>query len=57
MNQLALIIADHALAAAAGARASCRFFGFFTANTRIPHTRRAYDRSFVEFLNDRAEKK
>jgi hypothetical protein len=33
-----------ALVAAVGAHASYRFFEFFTANIRNPHTRRAYAR-------------
>jgi hypothetical protein len=31
------------------------FFEFFTANIRNPHTRRAYARAAVEFLNDCAD--
>ena len=44
MNQLVPIAADRAPAIIAddGARASYRFFEFFTANIRNPHTRRAY---------------
>jgi hypothetical protein len=38
-----------ALAAAAGARASYRFFEFFTAQITNPNTRRAYARAAVEF--------
>jgi hypothetical protein len=38
-----------ALAAAAGACASYRFFEFFTAQIRNPNTRRAYARAAVEF--------
>jgi site-specific recombinase XerD len=34
-----------------GARASYRFFEFFTANIRNPHTRRAYARAAVEFFD------
>ena len=47
MNQLVPIIGDRppALVAAAGARASYRFFEFFTANIRNPNTRRAYARA------------
>ena len=53
MNQLAPVIADRApaLVAAAGARASYRFFEFFTANIRNPHTRRAYARAATEFFD------
>src|SRR6516225_2714449 len=39
-----------ALVAAAGERASMRFFEFFAANIRNPHTRRAYARAAGEFL-------
>jgi hypothetical protein len=47
MNQLALVLADRspALIAAAGDQARKRFYEFFTANIRNPHTRRAYARS------------
>jgi|ERR1700730_13616909 site-specific recombinase XerD len=50
MNQLVPIIGDrtHVLAAAAGERASYRFFEFFTAQIRNPNTRRAYARAAVE---------
>ena len=53
MNQLALVTADraHALVAAAGERASYRFFEFFTAQIRNPNTRRAYARAAVEFFD------
>jgi site-specific recombinase XerD len=53
MNQLVPILADRApaLIAAAGDRASYRFFEFFTANIRNPHTRRAYARAAVEFFD------
>ena len=53
MNQLVPIIADRApaLIAAVGERASYRFFEFFTANIRNPHTRRAYARAAVEFFD------
>jgi len=34
-----------------GERASYRFFEFFTANIRNPHTRRAYARAAVEFFD------
>jgi len=46
MNQL-VPITDRTptLVAAAGERASYRFFEFFTANIRNPHTRRAYARA------------
>ncbi len=40
-----------ALIAAVGERASYRFFEFFTANIRNPHTRRAYARAAVEFFD------
>jgi site-specific recombinase XerD len=52
MTQL-VIFADraHALVAAAGERASYRFFEFFTANIRNPNTRRAYARAAVEFFD------
>ena len=47
MQALVPIIADRApaLVAAVGERASYRFFEFFTANIRNPHTRRAYARA------------
>ena len=52
MNQL-VVFTDRtpALIAAVGARASYRFFEFFTANIRNPHTRRAYARAAVEFFD------
>jgi site-specific recombinase XerD len=52
MNQLAPIIADRVptLVAAGGERAAYRFFEFFTANIRNPHTRRAYARAAKEFF-------
>jgi hypothetical protein len=40
-----------ALVAAAGARASYRFFEFFTAQIRNPNTRRAYARAAAEFFD------
>ena len=40
-----------ALVTALGERASYRFFEFFTANIRNPHTRRAYARAAVEFFD------
>jgi hypothetical protein len=40
-----------ALVAALGKRASYRFFEFFTANIRNPHTRCAYARAAVEFFD------
>ena len=40
-----------ALVTALGERASYRFFEFFTANIRNPHTRRAYARATVEFFD------
>jgi hypothetical protein len=52
MNQLvAFTDRAPALIAAAGERASYRFFEFFTANIRNPHTRRAYARAAVEFFD------
>jgi hypothetical protein len=39
-----------ALISAAGERAGVRFVGFFTANIRNPHTRRAYARAVTDFL-------
>ena len=53
MTQLLPIIIDRApaLIAASGERASYRFFEFFTANIRNPHTRRAYARAAVEFFD------
>jgi site-specific recombinase XerD len=53
MNQLVPVIVDRtpALIAAVGERASYRFFEFFTANIRNPHTRRAYARAAVEFFD------
>jgi site-specific recombinase XerD len=52
-SSLVPIIADRApaLIAADGERASYRFFEFFTANIRNPHTRRAYARATVEFFD------
>lgn len=46
MNQLVPISSPAlpALVTAAGERASMRFFEFFAANIRNPHTRRAYYR-------------
>ena len=40
-----IIDCAYLVAAAAGARASYRFFEFFTAQIRNPHTRRAYARA------------
>jgi len=53
MNQLVPVPASHApaLIAAAGARASYRFFEFFTAQIRNPNTRRAYARAAKEFFD------
>jgi hypothetical protein len=47
MNQLGAITTDRApaLVAADGERVSYRFFEFFTANIRNPHTRRDYARA------------
>ena len=39
-----------ALVQAAGERAQTRFWEFFVANIRNPHTRRAYGRAIGEFL-------
>ncbi len=52
MNQLVAITAPRIpeLVAAAGERAGMRFLEFFAANTRNPHTRRAYARAADEFL-------
>lgn len=49
MTTLPALIAPspHALVAAAGARASYRFFEFVTAQIRNPNTRRA----FIRFLS------
>jgi hypothetical protein len=52
MNQLvAFTDRAPALIAAAGERASYRFFEFFTAQIRNPNTRRAYARAAVEFFD------
>ena len=53
MTTLPALIAPspHALIAAAGARASYRFFEFFTAQIRNTNTRRAYARAAVEFID------
>ncbi len=53
MNQLVSLVGERApaLVAAVGERASYRFFEFFTANIRNPHTRRAYARAAVEFFD------
>jgi site-specific recombinase XerD len=53
MNQLAPILADRvpAVIAAGGEKTAYRFFEFFTANIRNPHTRRAYARAAKEFLD------
>jgi hypothetical protein len=57
MNQLvAFTDRAPALIAAADASASYRFFEFFTANIRNPHTRRAYARAAVEFFDWLAER-
>ncbi|WP_294540809.1 tyrosine-type recombinase/integrase [uncultured Rhodoblastus sp.] len=52
MTQLVPVLAERvpALIAAEGERASCRFFEFFTAQIRNPHTRRAYARAAQEFF-------
>ena len=52
MSQLGPISFDHApaLIMAAGEGASYRFFEFFTAQIRNPHTRRAYARAAHEFF-------
>jgi hypothetical protein len=41
------------VAATGGARTSYRFFEFFNAQIRNPHTRRAYARAAVEFFERR----
>jgi hypothetical protein len=52
MNQLVPITGRApALVAAAGERASYRFFEFFTAQIRNPNTRRTYARTVVEFFD------
>jgi site-specific recombinase XerD len=53
MNQLVAVTTDcaPAVVAASGERASYRFFEFFTANIRNPHTRRSYARAAVEFFD------
>ena len=53
MTALVPVTADRApaLIAASGERASYRFFEFFTANIRNPHTRRAYARAAREFFD------
>jgi len=53
MNQIAPIT-DRALTlvGASGERASYRFFEFFTANIRNPHTRRAYARAAGQYVAD-----
>ena len=53
MNQLIATPTFHApaLVVALGERASYRFFEFFTANIRNPHTRRAYARAAREFFD------
>ena len=52
MNQIApFCYRAPALVAAVGERASYRFFEFFTAQIRNPHTRRAYARAAVEFFD------
>lgn len=52
MNQLAPLpsLSLPAIITAAGERASYRYFEFFTANIRNPHTRRAYARAVMEFF-------
>ena len=52
MSQL-VAVTDRApaLIATLGERASNRFFEFFTANIRNPHTRRAYARAAIEFFD------
>ena len=52
MNQLVPFTGrTPALVAAGGERASYRYFEFFTANIRNPHTPRAYARAAVEFFD------
>jgi hypothetical protein len=51
-SSLVAIIGDraHSIVAAAGERASYRFFEFFTAQIRNPNTRRAYARAVNQLL-------
>jgi hypothetical protein len=51
MNQLVAFTDRIPALIAAGERASCRFFEFFTAQIRNPNTRRAYARAAVEFFD------
>ena len=53
MNKLVAIPASQALTliAAGGEKTAFRFFEFFTANIRNPHTRRAYARAAKEFFD------
>jgi site-specific recombinase XerD len=54
VNQLVTFLAAQTspvLIAAVGERAAYRFFEFFTAQIRNPHTRRAYARAAVEFFD------
>ncbi len=53
MNQLVPTLADRvpALIAAGGEKMTYRFFEFFTAQIRNPHTRRAYARAATEFFD------
>ncbi len=54
MNQVVMRLPSSTvptLVAAAGARASYRFFEFFTAQIRNPNTRRAYARAAKEFFD------
>ena len=53
MNQLVPTLSDRvpALIAAGDEKTTYRFFEFFTANIRNPHTRRAYARAAVEFFD------
>jgi hypothetical protein len=53
MNPLAPVLTDRVppLVAAGGEKTTCRFFEFFAADIRNPHTRRAYARRAVEFFD------
>lgn len=54
MSNFSAVIIDQApapgLVIASGSQAQLRFFDFFTANIRNPHTRRAYGRAVADFL-------
>jgi hypothetical protein len=51
MNQIVPITAHAPALVAAGDQASYRFFEFFAAQVRNPHTRRAYARAAKEFFD------